>query len=101
MKISINPGHRETLTIDGASFVIRPLSGGDMLEASACGDSGKASIAAIEFGVVSWSSVIDHEGKPVQRSSGVRVLPKSALETLLVAIMQLSRIDSETEKNSA
>lgn len=99
MKITINPAHRETVEIDGATFVIRPLTGGDMLECYSIGEPAKVAIEMVERGVVEWSNVIGHDDKPIERTRGVRLLPKSAIESLLSKIHQLSTVDAETAKN--
>jgi hypothetical protein len=99
MKIAINPNHRETIEIDGATFTVRPLTGGDMLECYAIGESSKAMMEMIDRGVVDWAGVTGHDGFEIKRKSGVRILPRSALELLLSKIHDLSTVSEETAKN--
>ena len=88
--ICINPATRKTITIDGVTFTLRPLTWGDRLDISLIDSPGARAMETVKRGIVETSMPINIEGLD----------PAAALE-ILQAVNALSNVSETDRKNSS
>lgn len=97
--ICINPYERKTLTIDGATFTLRPLTWADRLELIGVEGAGPRVIATLTKAVVDAQGLFAPSGLAMPFDANA--LPPDAALELLSAVNALSGVSETDRKNSS
>lgn len=109
--IALDPAARVRLEHQGATFVLRPPNGRDVLELMELAQErngthwwvGRGALAIAARGLAGWEGVVDAAGQPIPfpaDGSALDRLDAPAIQAIAVRLMELTKLGEVHRKNS-
>lgn len=98
--IRITTQATERVKIDDATFIIRPLTGADVVCITCQHDAGMKIVETVKRGVVGWEGIQEADGHSAQFDGRIEGLPSTVIVKLSAAIWNLTHPSESDEKKS-